>query len=250
MTVLNIPELHPELRSALQQIITKKYFDPQPPSFWPQTIRPRIRERMVEVYEYSITFPENPDWNLPGAITRSRDRILEGIDTKFTEFPPFTIYRVSELLLHPECQGFNLSNSLQIFKYFNALQKLFTVSSTANEFPTPTISCSKPDPSEQTSEKLPENVSLVKIPWLESSPNKPQSLDSPKSEEEETGDADTTIDSSPISNYPDDYDGISHKRQRMSGSLDVNRQMTGSSLPHSEEYSSLQHSQETSVCPS
>lgn len=258
MTALSIPELHPDLQSFLQQIILHKHFRLHTQQEWAQTIRPRIRARVVEICEVATSLgekfgPRDPNLCLPDAISSSKDRIIDGIDTKFAHYPPFTIFRVAELLLLPESQGFRLNNNVQIFKYFNALQKLFTVSSTTNDFPIPVVSPpkAKVHAKADTPENMPENVALIKIPWLESSPKSKEqsSLDSPKSEQEENGDADTTIDSSPISSYPEEYEGISHKRQRLNGSLDVNRRMTGSSSPLSEEYSSLLHSQE-SVCPS
>ncbi|ODV67552.1 hypothetical protein HYPBUDRAFT_152452 [Hyphopichia burtonii NRRL Y-1933] len=171
--MIAIPPLDPDLEKFLTKIVESKQYVPRSSLEWGQDILPRIIARIESMSSASQNgekyAPRPEGINLPESIMKSKDKIVRNLQGDFGESPPFTIQRISELLIDPKGQGYILDNNVQLFKYFNSLTKLFVVSSSIIDFPPPTFETNKKkDPSLvlNGTEKLPESISLIKIPWL------------------------------------------------------------------------------------
>lgn len=171
--MIAIPPLDPDLEKFLTKIVESKQYVPRSSLEWGQDILPRIIARIESMSSASQNgekyAPRPEGINLPESIMKSKDKIVRNLQGDFGGSPPFTIQRISELLIDPTGQGYILDNNVQLFKYFNSLTKLFVVSSSIIDFPPPTFETNKKkDPSLvlNGTEKLPESISLIKIPWL------------------------------------------------------------------------------------
>ncbi|CAH6721779.1 hypothetical protein CLIB1444_07S02256 [[Candida] jaroonii] len=131
-----------KLESSLQKIIQDRYYKQ---SNWSE-ILPLIITKLQQYESYEEIKPQVI-------------KLVDHLNNYFHESPPFTILRLSELLIDPTKQGYKLDNERNIKKYINSLSSVIVVSSTVKDFP---------DPEPKTDVKEPyEDIPLIKIPWLE-----------------------------------------------------------------------------------
>lgn len=180
-----------KLESTLKQIIQDKYYKQ---SNWPE-ILPLITAKLQLYETYEETKPKVA-------------KLVDHLNNYFQKSPPFTILRLSELLIDPTKQGYKLDNEKNIKKYLNSLSSVIVVSSTVKDFPEPELKIDVKEPY--------EDIPLIKIPWLEEAKakekanklnktNKVLTPDKRLSDSEEspfkrnkTDDLDSSIDSSPV----------------------------------------------------
>lgn len=182
MPELMIPPLEPRLAEILEDVVFSKQYKELPQAKWSSDILPKLIIRLEEIASisnkdgerYSSKRPRGVD--LPQSINRTKDKIVKHLKDVFLDKPPFTIQRIAEIILHPEREGYILSNNTQVLKYFNSFSKLVVVASSIFDYPevtfvNPTLGGSKTTnpPTNQTVQTIP----LVPIPWLKTeSPGK------------------------------------------------------------------------------
>lgn len=168
--MLEIPELDPELKTELTNIIDNKTFCPSKSKLnWETGILPKLITRLDQLSELSqqgnqFGKPKNVD--LPETIKKINETIKKHLVTSKTISPPFTIYRIAEMIMDPNSQGYNLIDNDQLLKYFNSLKKVFIVSSTVAEFPPVELCNEVTEEESKSTRRVANNISLIEIPWL------------------------------------------------------------------------------------
>lgn len=190
MTIPSIPPLDPKLSESLQKIISQKYPSSSDVQAWSKFIVHKIISRIECISDIANELDDKYDIrtegiNVPKSINDSKLIIVKSISDKFMSCPPFTIQRIAELLADPSHQGYKLTNNTEIFKYVNALRKLFLVSSNTDHFPTPLFESDQQQAKIKTKshenfksisiKKFQNTISdefpMVMIPWLVSKDN-------------------------------------------------------------------------------
>lgn len=130
---LIIPPIDEELNRLLIPIIQKK-----PNESW-GLIYSQIILRLKLIALISIedgetynTFPADVD--LKDLIASISEKVIKQLQSKFQDEPPFTLLRLSELIMDPIENGYSLVNNVSVLKYFNSLHKLVTVCSTIGDY--------------------------------------------------------------------------------------------------------------------
>ncbi|KAK6203583.1 uncharacterized protein RJT21DRAFT_28473 [Scheffersomyces amazonensis] len=177
---LEIPELDQELQKLLQEIVTKKYYaieTTEDKEKWLK-ILPKLNERLETIAnvsrDHGEQFGKRPEGvDLIKRIQSIKDRVLQHLNYNFPKYPPFTIYRLSEILVNSSREGYDLIDNVHILKYFNSLAKLIFVSTDVSEFPITTFSLGSTVSNDELQVVEPIitsqssiNIPLVEIPWL------------------------------------------------------------------------------------
>lgn len=174
MPELVIPPLEPQLAETFEDVVFSKQYKELPNAIWSSDILPKLIIRLEEIAsisdKYGERYSKRPRGvDLPQSINRTKDKIVKHLEDVFLDKPPFTIQRIAEIMLHPEKEGYALSNNTQVLKYFNSFSKLVVVASSIFDYPevtfvNPTLGGSKTTnpPTNQTVQTIP----LVPIPWL------------------------------------------------------------------------------------
>ncbi|KAK6462052.1 hypothetical protein DFJ63DRAFT_139519 [Scheffersomyces coipomensis] len=178
---LSIPHLDPDLESQLREIVVQKQYvidKTDNSNRWTSTISPKLVYRLNDIVEISTNegeqFSQRPEGvDLIRAIQSIQDRIIAHLQDNFPTNPPFTIHRISEILLDSKKEGYDLINNVQILKYFNSISKLILVSTDVSDFPPTTFSEKSIIKSDVevvepiiTSQASSISIPLVEIPWL------------------------------------------------------------------------------------
>ncbi|RCK65225.1 hypothetical protein Cantr_03528 [Candida viswanathii] len=187
-----LPELDSELKDELSLIIDNKTFDPSASKLnWETGILPKLIGRLDQLSQLSQQgnrYGKPKDIDLPETIDKINETIKQHLASNMKESPPFTIYRIAEIILDPNNQGYNLIDNDQLFKYFNSLKKVFIVSSTVDEFPPVELSKEEEDDDTKTIPQVANNISLVEIPWLKKDGVDTASVSQKRKDQEATDD--------------------------------------------------------------
>lgn len=166
-----IPELDSELKDELNIVVINKTYYPSKSNLsWETGILPKLIARLDQLCRLSQQgerFGKPKGVDLPETINKINETIKKHLVSNLTSSPPFTIYRIAEMIIDPDNQGYNLIDNNQLFKYFNSLKKVFIVSSSVEDFP-PVELTTESGTNEDTKpiRQIANNISLVEIPWL------------------------------------------------------------------------------------
>lgn len=173
-----LPKLDSELENELQIIIQNKTFDASKSQLqWSDGILPKLITRLNELAALSKDgerFGNPKGIDFITEIEATNETITNHLANQMCLSPPFTIYRLAELIADPNNQGYCITNNEQLFKYFNSLKQVCIVSSSVSEFP-PVKNADEINGNDKKESfgLVAENMSLVEIPWLKTSKNTP-----------------------------------------------------------------------------
>lgn len=149
------------VQKALLDITKRKTYDPEHnPMEW-LPLRDCMIKRISEIVETQFTRPltdiiHNPLTNVRETLQESIARISRQLEKAFTVSPPFTILRITELLVEPTKQ---YSKDLPE-KYLKALETLIFVESGVHEFPKVEIE------SHFSKDGNPQTIEMEPILWI------------------------------------------------------------------------------------
>lgn len=113
-------------KSIFQRLRNQKTFEPIFDLYWQVTVLP-------ELVSWLQSF-ENKQGN---QLNETIEETIQQLKDKFSTLPPFTLSRISEIIVNPEREGYKEDTNENIHKMINAIDKLVSVTSTLFDYPQP-----------------------------------------------------------------------------------------------------------------
>lgn len=164
-------EVPPSLRQLLLPVLQRKCL--RNDQLWQSQILPQLLS-LFDNIGTSLSNRGVTDDALSSHIQSTIAKIVKRLSSGFSEAAPFTIHRLSELLLSPENSGYHVLSPKQMLKYVQAILRVVSVSSSESRYlqhptvsPSPSVSLHKSQVPQEVYalHDLPTNICFVPLDW-------------------------------------------------------------------------------------